>query len=95
MSVTVLPTDEKYFPDCAELAVMQNSLLAVRDMIGSQSPVVPSFCTETTAVRRLVAIHTRTTITNTNTLTRPDFDKTLLSLFSRRFSNTKSQIPLL
>ena len=34
MSVTVLPTDEKCFSDCAELAVMQNSLLAVRDMIG-------------------------------------------------------------
>ena len=34
MSVTVLPTDEKSPSDCAELAVIQNSLLAVRDMIG-------------------------------------------------------------
>ena len=59
---------------------------------GNQSPVVPSFCTETTAVRRLVAIHTRKTITDTNTLTRPDFDKTLHSLFSRRFLNTNEQM---
>ena len=58
---------------------------------GGQSPVVPSFCTDTTAVRRLVAIHTKTSITDTNTLTRPDFDKTLLSLFSRRFSNTNEK----